>query len=476
MTNTMPDNGADAHRPRYHFMPPANWMNDPNGMIQWNGQYHLFYQHNPNGAFHGTIHWGHAVSRDLVHWEHLPVALTPTPGGPDEDGCWSGCAVDNNGVPTLVYTGIAPEVQCITTGSGDLLQWEKAAQPVISARPDGLELTGFRDPCVWREGDQWLMALGAGIQDVGGAVLLYQSPDLYHWDYLGPILTDDSGLTQEMWECPSLFRLGDKWVLFVSVTPRASVDYFVGTFDGRKFWPETRARLDYGRYFYAPQTLLDENGRRVMFGWIWEGRSDEAAIRAGWSGLQSVPRILSLDAYNRLLVQPAEEMRQLRGAVYSLANIHLTPDKPFVPNVRGDSLEIITEFERGTARQVGLQLFTSPDGDEHTTLTYDFVTSELALDRSRASLADGVDRDTQTAFLALDAGEPLRLHLFLDRSVIEIFANGRACLTSRVYPTRPDSLRLSFCAQGGDARLRADIWQAQAIGFLETQQQGGHSG
>ena len=106
---TRPQAGIDSdrQRPRYHFLPPANWLNDPNGLIQWRGRYHTFYQYNPNGPFHGTIHWGHAISDDSVHWEHLPIALAPTPGGPDADGCWSGCAVDHDGVPTLIYTGLA---------------------------------------------------------------------------------------------------------------------------------------------------------------------------------------------------------------------------------------------------------------------------------------------------------------------------------------------------------------------------------
>jgi len=107
----------DPHRPQYHFIAPGNWLNDPNGLIQWDGRYHMFYQYNPRGAFHGTIHWGHAVSDDLVHWTDLPIALAPTPGGHDAEGCWSGCAVDNGGVPTLIYSGVFPQTVCLATGS-----------------------------------------------------------------------------------------------------------------------------------------------------------------------------------------------------------------------------------------------------------------------------------------------------------------------------------------------------------------------
>ena len=127
---------SDPHRPRFHFLPAKNWMNDPNGLIQWQGQYHLFYQYNPNGAVHGTIHWGHAVSSDLIRWTDLPIALTPTPGGPDAAGCWSGCAVDNHGIPTLIYTGIRPQAQCIATSLDGLITWEKfSGNPVLKSPP-----------------------------------------------------------------------------------------------------------------------------------------------------------------------------------------------------------------------------------------------------------------------------------------------------------------------------------------------------
>src|SRR5256885_8803699 len=186
----------DAHRPPYHFLSPSNWMNDPNGLIQWKGQYHLFYQYNPHGPFHGHIHWGHAVSSDLVHWTDLPIALTPTSGRADAYGCWSGCAIDNHGTPTLLYSGVHPQVVCLASGDEDLLTWHYyPGNPVIVGPPAELQArTGgdFRDPFVWREGDYWYLLMGSSIQGVGGAILLYRSVDLIHWDYLHPLLTGDA--------------------------------------------------------------------------------------------------------------------------------------------------------------------------------------------------------------------------------------------------------------------------------------------
>src|SRR5947209_12491947 len=132
---------GDPHRPHYHFLPPANWMNDPNGLLQWKGQYHLFYQYNPYAPVHAHIHWGHAASSDLVHWTDLPIALTPTPGRADADGCWSGCAIDHHGTLTLLYSGLLysglhPQAVCLATSADELLTWHYyPGNPVIEGPP-----------------------------------------------------------------------------------------------------------------------------------------------------------------------------------------------------------------------------------------------------------------------------------------------------------------------------------------------------
>jgi len=464
----------DPHRPQYHFLPPANWMNDPNGLIQWRGQYHLFYQHNPGGPCWGTMHWGHAVSENLVHWTDLPIALAPTPGGPDADGCWSGCAVDNDGIPTLIYTGVFPQRQCIATSTDDLLTWEKhAGNPVIVAPPEGLDVTGFRDPCVWREGDRWYALIGSGIQGVGGTVLLYKSPDLIHWEYVHPLCVGDHHDTGEMWECPDLFPLGplgedrneNRYVLLVSIQPEfLYAHYFIGTYADHKFVPDIHGIIDSGGYFYAPQTLLDDQGRRIMWGWIKEGRSDEAQQAGGWAGVMSLPRILSLRPGGLLGIEPAPELRALRGKHYRLTDIVLTPTSSgILEDVRGDCLEIVAEFEPGdvgTAEELGLKLRCSPDGEEQTRIVYDRAANRLIVDRERSSLSSDVHRDAQVCPLDLVAGESLKLHIFLDCSVVEVYANGRTCITSRIYPSRPDSLGVDVFASGGSVMFKSlDIWE-----------------
>lgn len=465
----------DPHRPQYHFVPPANWMNDPNGLIQWQGQYHLFYQYNPHGPFWGTIHWGHAMSPDLVHWQHLPIALSPTPGAADEDGCWSGCAVDDNGVPTLIYSGARNGVQrtCLATSTDNLLTWEKHLGNPVIPDPPNLDLVAYRDHCVWREDGTWYQVIGAGINGVGGTVLLYRSYDLRRWEYLHPLLIGDVQQQEplwsgSMWECPSFFPLGDKHVLLVSVWDKERLHYtayFVGTYADHRFFPERVGKFDFGdHHFYAPQTMLDDQGRRIVFGWIQEARSVEAQKRAGWSGVMSLPREVSLRSDGTLHVAPVRELQQLRGAHDRWTDLPIDQTPALLPNIRGDALEIIAEIDPGDAAEVGIKVRAAVDGSEETIIAYDRINNRLLINRQRASLAHDTQQHEQGGLLVLAVDEPLRLHVFIDRSVIEVFANGCVCLTSRVYPRHPESLGVGVFASSGTAQLRVlDMWSMRSI-------------
>jgi beta-fructofuranosidase len=452
---------ADPQRPQYHFLPGANWMNDPNGPIYWQGKYHMFYQYNPNGAFWGDMHWGHAESEDMVHWKHLPMALAPTPGGADKDGVFSGCAVIDNGVPTVIYTGVNPEVQCIATSDDGLAVWKKyGGNPVIGGPPAGMQVTGFRDPAVWKEGDTWLMAIGSGLAGKGGAVLLYESKDLRQWNYLHPLVTGrmradggkdgkvkdpvDSG---EMWECPDFFPLESKHLLIIS-TERI-VKYMLGRYADRKFQPETSGVMDFGSY-YAARTMTNTGARRILWGWLTESRTVDAQRAAGWSGVMSLPRELTLYG-SRLQIRPAAEVGKLRG-------------KQLGADAAGDCLEIQAEIDPGDAHQAGLKLRAAPDGSEQTLVYYDRAAKLLAADKSKSSLNPAAERKMQSGPFDLARGEPLRLHIFLDGSVIEIFANERACLTARVYPESPRSQGLGLFANGGKAKVTSlDAWEMRPI-------------
>jgi len=465
--------GSDPHRPQYHFLPPSNWMNDPNGLIQWKGQYHLFYQYNPFEPVWGSIHWGHAISDDLVYWRDLPIALAPTPGAPDEYGVFSGCAVDADGVPTIVYTGVRKppglgriERPCLATSTDDdLVDWRKyPGNPVIEAPPPGFDLLGFRDHGIWRENGTWYQVIGSGIRDVGGTVFLYRSPDLVHWEYAHQVLTGDNGDTGDIWECPDLFRLGDAHVLMVSPIPLRKTLYFLGSFREHRFEPQHQGVVDEGGYFYAPQSFTDAQGRRIMFGWLWEGRDQEAQVAAGWAGVMSLPRVLLPRSDGQLGVQPAPELELLRGRHTSLSHVTIGPTATSRLDVRGAALEIAAEFLPAQAELFGLGVLCAPDGSEHTLISYEPRSGWLTIDREHSSLDAAVHREPRGTQVKLADGESVKLRVFIDHSVVEVYANDRACLTTRVYPSRADSLGVELFARGGLAELQQlDAWEMGSI-------------
>lgn len=457
---------ADIHRPRYHFLPPSNWMNDPNGVIQWNGQYHLFYQYNPNAAFWGDMHWAHAVSSDLVHWRDLPLAIAPTPDGPDAGGVFSGCIVNQNGRPVAIYTGVGGpkgQVQCVAFGSDDLISWEKhPGNPVLSDVPaEANQDVDFRDPFVWQQDGRWYMVVASAIKDVGGTVFLYQSDDLIHWHYLHPLMTGDADQYGHTWECPNFFELDGKWVLIISPIPKPPaanrVLYFVGSYENHHFTPEVEGFIDHA-YLYAPLTTLDEQGRRLMWGWLREGRAVEAHSRAGWAGMQSVPRELYLDAQNRLNWRPVPEIETLRGKHHHFANLTLSGEANL--GARGLALDIVADIELAPHGAVTFSVATS--ADEHTDITYYAGTAELVVNRDKSSSSAHDQRYTHRVPHLLDAGETLQLRILLDGSALEIIANHRTSVSTRIYPANPasDAVRLT----GQNALVRAlDIYEMRSI-------------
>ncbi|HZG69540.1 MAG TPA: GH32 C-terminal domain-containing protein, partial [Herpetosiphonaceae bacterium] len=275
--------------------------------------------------------------------------------------------------------------------------------------------------------------------------------------------------TGTMWECPAFFPLGGKHVLLVSVWDDGRLHYtaaFVGTYAGHRFVPERLQKLDYGdRFFYAPQTMLDDQGRRIVFGWIPEGRDAEAQLRAGWSGVMSLPRVLSLAPDGGLHVAPAQELTALRGTHRRVTAIPIGETVPDWPDdLRGDTVEISAVIDLGNAAEVGLKVRSAPDGVEQTTIVYDRAGRRLVLNRERSSTDESAERSAHSAPLELAPGEPLVLRVFLDRSVIEVFANERVTLTSRVYPAGAQSAGITPLVRGGTAKLRElDLWQIRSI-------------
>jgi beta-fructofuranosidase len=446
--------GADPWRPLWHFTPPAGWMNDPNGLAQFRGEYHLFYQYHPFGTDWGPMHWGHAVSPDLVRWRHLPIALAPSPGGPDAGGCFSGSAVDDGGVLSLVYTGHGErQVQCLATSPDGRVFTKHPGNPVLDSPPEGFPPEHFRDPKVWRAEGRWWMVAGSK-RNGRGAALLYQSEDLRRWSFTA-VAAESDGTLGTMWECPDLFALRDRHVLVVSPEglDRRKALLFVGRLDYRtgRFAIESRHVADHGFDLYAPQSFEDATGRRVVIGWMDSWGSKAWPTKAwGWAGAMTVPRLLRLSADGTPLWAPVPEVETLRGEPTTVPSGAIEPGLRVLDAVRGDSLDLELEIDPGTASEVALLVRRSPDGKEETRIAYDRASATLAIDRDRAGAGDG---GVHSAPLPLGAGETLRLRVLVDRSSVEVFAqDGRVVLTDRVYPD-PESVGSALEAKGGRSRL-----------------------
>ena len=294
---------------QYHFAPPKGWMNDPNGLMYYDGKVHAFYQHYPDGTFWGPMHWGHAVTEDFLHWEHLPIALYPEKPYDGLRGCWSGSGIEHDGKMYLFYTGDGAgtkQTQCLAIGDGT--NFEKyEGNPVIAASPVGSN-ENFRDPKVFAFGDTYRMVCGTDADGVG-KILLFSSDDLIHWTYTNTLFeTTSHGGTPE---CPDLFPVGDKWVLMFSAIKKQveSTVLMVGEFDGENFQIEETVHPIGGEDYYAPQSFLMPDGRRILIGWLYHwGRKPSEEDTA--AGAFSIPCEVTMQD-GRLHIFPVQEAQHL---------------------------------------------------------------------------------------------------------------------------------------------------------------------
>ena len=470
---TAPMERSDPHRPRFHFLPPSGWLNDPNGLYHHAGETHLFYQHNPHAAEHHKIHWGHAVTRDLITWEHLPLALTPEEGGPDGDGCWSGGAVMHDGLPHLIYTGVHPQVQCLAVGSADGRTWRKhPGNPIIDRPPPGLNIVGdppeIRDPYVWRENGVWRMILGSGVVDgtsdgmhgPEGVLLAYRSHDLKVWTYDGVLHRGRFGENVGVWECPNWFELDGRQVLLVSEQWEYKHTYYqVGDHNNGSFQPQVTGKMDHGARFYAALTMSHPDGRRLAWGWIKEARAVESQRDAGWSGMLSLPRELALAEDGALQMRPARELASLRSGSLPLTTGPL-PKQPDATQT--DALEPHLEVELDVkAHAEGALVVTlreAASGDSLARIHYAPAAGRLRYE----TLAHGSDATLERDIAEVEHKRPggeSELRLFIDGSVVELFLDDRTCVTGRIYPQEA-AITIEMASEQGDVVVnRGKIWR-----------------
>lgn len=459
MSGTGQESGArstacDAIRPTTHFMPPSNWTNDPNGLIKWDGEFHLFYQHNPFAPSWATMHWGHAVSSDLVSWRHLPIALAPDSPN-DVEGCFSGCCIDHDGEPTIIYTGVSggprgqvEKVLYATSGDG-MRTWNKGSRPLLDGPPDSITRTGFRDPFVWREGDGgWVLVIGSGTAAGGGEILIYRSADLHNWDYRGVCLdatTLGSDIaTAAMWEYPQLIRFSEADVLiFTGLDGRPETGDAVqhcpvlvtGRLEGDRFRADVVQQLDSGWAFRAPAVYKPRAGRSIVIGWLREDSLEDVPRACGWAGVLSYPRAVGIGD-DGLWIRPAEELVRLRRRrLASVSAEACATDQVDLPIPRTGALEVAI---RGMPNARGLvdialcQVLSDTRDAPPLRIAVDLDANQVVLcTRSSADLSDVCER-TASAFFEPDAAG-FDLRVFVDASVVEVFMNVSACITERMY-------------------------------------------
>lgn len=458
--------GLTAHG-TLHPRPRRGWINDPNGLIQFEGSYHVFFQHNPESAEWGAIHWGHMVSSDLVAWDERPIALAPG-DGPDADGCWSGCAIEEpNGGVVAFYTGVCVtgekewrQTVCAARSQGDLDIWVKEpANPLIEA-PEGLDLVGFRDPFVWQDGDRWSMIVGSGIRGVGGRIFRYESADLTAWTYAGEFLrsedVDSPGpWLGTMWECPQLVRRDGHEAVLLSIHDEHRLLHTVvitGRTEAGRFVPNGVEVLDYGHNFYAPAVATGTGNRQLGWGWAPEARSPEAQVNEGWSGLLTAPRELQFAAGGVRLIQSVpEELRRAPGTSSSQENLAISNAPRSVPLTDADSALMVTvRLEAGRSSQVELRL--ESDGVTYLTIAWDRYKRLLLV--ARPSTEEGTEGGAIA--LPVDDTEAIELDLLIDGTIVELFTSEGRVSTDRVYPPL-HRRQLTFTSLGGEATLTSIV-------------------
>ena len=483
---------ADAHRPTYHFIAPESICHpfDPQGCIYWKGRYHLFYALQVEDV--GL--WGHASSTDLLHWRHHPTTFGVAPDDPEEQIYAGGALINKEGVPTMIYHGVNAGTCIATSVDDELIHWNKLpSNPVIPLPRTGDADYGVYhvwDTCGWVDGETYYSICGnkpnTPPEIEGDAAYLFKSPDLVNWEYVHPFYESDRCWTDsdEDCSCPDFFPLGDKHVLMF-ISHNQGTQYYIGRYEDERFYPEHHGRMNWpGGPSFAQESLLDGKGRRVFWAWLCDSQSRDAQLRSGWGGVMSLPKVLSLTDDGMLCIEPAEELSVLRLNHRKHENIELgTDSEQVLEDVHGDCLELVLEVVPPNDGEFGLKVRCSPDGEEQTVITFHPAAKKLKIDTARSSLSDEVvqpwptpqasffpkllegraDVRIQEAPFALSSREQLRLQVFLDRSVLEVFANGRQCISQRIYPTRSDSLGTVLFSRGGSTVVRSlDVWDMAA--------------
>lgn len=469
----------DRQRPTYHITTPEGLCApfDPNAALFWKGRYHLMYI----VQTHKGYCWAHISSKDLLHWRHHLLALEP--GGVDSGIFSGGVGVDRNGVPTITYWGLGEGAGvCIATSTDDNLDyWIKSPNnPVILQTEKGLAVGadgrpyGVADPsAIWIHNNRYYVltgnipvlkkyGLGQDQQEhKGDTTYLFVSDDLIHWKYLHPFYQSNRKWTSHDEDnmCPDFFPLGDRHLLLF-ISHNRGCQYYIGRYEENHFYPEKHGRMTWvDNSFFAPESLEDDQGRRIMWAWIFDGRERASQKTSMWSGTMSLPRVLWLAEDKTLRMAPAEELALLRCNARRIENLTVRADaEQPLDEVRGDTIELSIEMIGNSATQFGVKVCCSPDGKEKTSIFYDAVEKKICIDTTRSSVGEG-PKSIESGPLVLNSGEPLRLRVFVDRSVVEVFANDRQAVMRRIYPLCTDKQGVILFSRHGATKVKSlEAW------------------
>lgn len=490
LSNSSIAQNQEQYRPQFHFSPPTQWMNDPNGMFYYEEEFHLFYQYYPDGNTWGPMHWGHAVSSDMLHWQHLPVALYPDSLG----YIFSGSAVvDHHNTSGLGKNNLPPIIAIFTyhnmsgekAGRNDFQYqglaysndkgrtWTKYERnPVL---PNTTGIKDFRDPKVmWHEkSKQWIMTLA-----VKDHLEFWTSPNLLQWKYSSSF-GKELGAHGGVWECPDLFpmRVGktneEKFVLLVSINPGgpnggSATQYFVGDFNGKEFIPNTSHQnkqplwIDYGRDNYAGVTWSNipaTDGRRLFMGWMSNWDYAQVVPTTVWRSAMTLPRYLMLHTINNqylLKSIPVNELQQLRNSVTRFRpdafNGAISVKPPLLSPQRAE-WEIEVELMDSSTEKIFLQFSNS--SDEVYRIGFNIKKNQYFSDRTKAGNHSFSDKFGTSVHIAprLLNNNRIQLHVFVDASSVELFADdGTVCMTELIFPSIPFN-KVELVSEGGAVKL-----------------------
>ena len=484
---------SDPYRPIYHFVSPESTLNDPNGLCFWQGNWHMFYQGYPPED--KRQHWGHAISKDLIHWRDLPYAIYPSP----ERAVFSGATLVEDNRVIAMYHGTTVGNMVAVSDDPLLLNWEKlTGNAVISSQ----STTGFPlpyrvfDPCIWKTNDIYY-SLSGGRKPTGPADkqvranFLFRSKDLVKWEYLHEFTEGDRfTLVGDDGACPYFWPIGNRYILpFFS--HMSGGQYLLGDYDtlNHKFLVTNHGKFNFGAWgpsgVHAPSATPDGKGSVIIIFNMNPGKPT-----GEWDQIMTLPRRLTLEGKEDLKVEPAGDIESLRYDRQEVKSMKLPANKEVVlKNIKGNAMELNLEVDPAMAPMIELNVLRSPGREEFTRIAFfrgrgfnavrqglidpppagvspwNFNSSLISIESSYASLHPDVNpRAPETAPILIDQNEPLRLRVFIDKSVVEVFVNGKQALAVRVYPSRNDSVGVSLKAQGKDSELKLlEAWQMKSI-------------